>query len=132
VQISRALAETAQGNLSISFQGLPQKATVGKPLNFRITVRNQGILPQANVTLTVELPDSLTVRSVKAQVKQAQVGRTLRFEPVLSLRPQEPVFFDIVMTPTRAGRATLRASVTREGLATPIEAEQAIQIDAGG
>ncbi|MEX2139582.1 MAG: hypothetical protein WD894_09995 [Pirellulales bacterium] len=122
---------TAKDTLTVLVSDSTDPAPVGTPYNYRIVVKNEGAALQRNIVLVVEAPESLEVETMVGPVKQLMTGRVIRFEPVLSLKPQESLSYELRVKGTRAGRAVIRASATSQSVTSPIVAEHETQLQSG-
>jgi uncharacterized repeat protein (TIGR01451 family) len=121
-------AEVAADTLATIISDVNEPARVGTQFVYRISVRNNGATPQRNVVLVVDVPASVEVAMVQAPAKHTQEGQTIRFEPVLSLGPNQSLSYELRVNPTRPGRAVLQASATSQDVTSPKTAERAVQI----
>ncbi|MBI1903749.1 MAG: DUF11 domain-containing protein [Planctomycetia bacterium] len=122
--------------LELSVTDITKTVAVGGTAIFRITVRNTGSAPQKQVRLQVTLPQDGTL--VRAGTRPPEgldftdEGRTVTFSPLAELKAGDEAAFRIAVRVTRAGTATLQATVRSEKITVPLRAEDATLVTNGG
>jgi hypothetical protein len=120
---------TAPNKLSVIVADRSDPVPIATEYTYRIVVRNDGALPQSDVVLVVELPESLELLSVQGPVQTQNVkGPKLRFPAVLRLDPKQLVSYELSVSAKSAGRVLIRAAATSQAITEPIVAEHDTKI----
>jgi uncharacterized repeat protein (TIGR01451 family) len=115
-------AAAPQSNLQVQIRAINNPVKAGATAVFRVTVTNAGTNPERNVRLSLTLPESFTyVRTIAPVGVSTTDGPNIQFEPVLELRPQEPIPFDVTLRATNnPGPAQVTAQVTSANQTQPL------------
>lgn len=114
-------APTAQGGqleLLVSDTGDPIGR--GDELSYFISLQNRGGGAEADVVLEITLPEGVTLPRVQSLHKYTQTGRTIRFNPIATLRPTATETFVIRARPSGPGKYELQATVTSRTSPQPV------------
>ena len=97
----RQIASVMRPKLTLE-KSAPDKATVGTPLQYSITVRNDGDAPAYNVIVEDEISTSSRVNAAKPQAIRTNEGDRLVWE-FDSIEPGEEEEIQVQVTPEREG-----------------------------
>lgn len=104
--LSVTISRAAQGNVG-----------VGDDVRFLIRVTNRADVIDGDVTLRVDLPTGLNFQGFNRPQREIQIspdGRSLRVEPVRTLRAGESLDYTLTVRPTVPGRFTVRAEASSD------------------
>ena len=89
--------------LSVDVAGADGPVDVGEKVTLRINARNKGSLPATNVVLTVEIPEQMTILSVRGPGKHTQDGNQLQFGPMSTLEGRTAATCELVLQAEKRG-----------------------------
>jgi uncharacterized repeat protein (TIGR01451 family) len=106
----------------VQIRAISNPVKAGANAMYRITVTNAGTNPERNVRLSLALPESMTYVTKVAPVDVSTTdGPNIQFLPILELRPQESIPFDVTLRATNnPGPAQVTAQVTSANQTQPL------------
>ncbi len=115
-------AAAPQSNLQVQIRAINNPVKAGANAMFRITVTNSGTNSERNVRLSLSLPESMSYVTKVAPVEVSTTdGPNIQFDPILELRPQESIPFDVTLRATNnPGPAQVTAQVTSANQTQPL------------
>jgi uncharacterized repeat protein (TIGR01451 family) len=108
--------------LRLEVVDLDDPIRVGDQVTYRVTVKNQGTGPDANVAITATLPPELTFTSADGPANAAAAkaeGQTVRFEPVPTLAAGDQAVWTVKARATKPGDVRMRVQLKSDSLTEP-------------
>ena len=102
----------------------------GTKATYEVIIRNATSVADADVTLSLYFPPELTpdLSAVKASVRGQWIGRELRFEPIATLRPNEPLSFTIPANANQPGVVQIKAKLASRNMPQALEVVEKVEI----
>lgn len=101
---------------------------VGNCNTYRVVVHNQGVVPDANVTITGTFSGELQPISGSGPTACTVNGQTVTFKPIVSLGPKQTAEFLIRAKAVSPGDARLKVQLMSDFLTKPVTDEESTQI----
>ncbi len=101
---------------------------VGQCNTYRVVVHNQGVVPNANVTITGLFSAELQPISGSGPTACTVNGQTVTFKPIASLGPKQTAEFLIRAKAIAPGDARLKVQLMSDFLTKPVTDEESTQI----
>jgi uncharacterized repeat protein (TIGR01451 family) len=115
--------DSPAASLELTLDSRGDSWQVGNQIDYLITIRNNRNVADADVLLTVYLPQQVQLRNYSGPVNagdHTDDWRTFRMVPIQSVRPGEAVQFTVIVTVMQAGqfvvRVDARSSLSPEGV----------------
>jgi uncharacterized repeat protein (TIGR01451 family) len=121
--------EEPKSNLAVSLVGLKNPVTVGREVNYEVRVANRGQADAADVVVSAEIPEGMSVvqqgtRGPDTLLRGTLDGGRLTFKPAPQLAAGESLIWKIRLRADQAGDVTLRVLVECQGLSAGMSAEE--------
>lgn len=113
VAVIAGAAPAAQGGqlkLDVTDAGDPIGAS--GELTYVVSVQNIGGGVESDVVVEILLPEGVTLPRVQSLFKNTTTGRTIRFDPIATLRPLQTETFIVRARPSGPGKYVLQATVS--------------------
>lgn len=123
-QATAAVAVAGNAELTIRIDDRVDPVEVGRDAAYDIAVRNEGSLPATNVRIRVKVPDGLAAGNVQGPTPFRMEGRTVHFEPLGQLAPQEQALIRLSAVAQSPGDQRLRVEVESDQFRRPIFREE--------
>ncbi|HEX4070619.1 MAG TPA: hypothetical protein VHX68_05600, partial [Planctomycetaceae bacterium] len=114
--------------LSVDVAGADGPVDVGEKVTLRINARNKGSLPATNVVVTVEIPDQMTILSVRGPGKHTQEGNQLQFGPMSTLEGRTAATCELVLQAKKRGDSRLHVSLRADQIDKPLTREESVLV----
>jgi uncharacterized repeat protein (TIGR01451 family) len=114
--------------LSVDVAGADGPVDVGEKVTLRINARNKGNLPATNVVVTVEIPEQMTILSVRGPGKHTQEGNQLQFGPMSTLEGRTAATCELVLQAKKRGDSRLHVSLRADQIDKPLTREESVLV----
>jgi uncharacterized repeat protein (TIGR01451 family) len=125
-------AAAAEG-LIMSVIGLRNPVTAGKELTYEIKVTNNGPTTYRQATVTAAVPDDMIPNPMgtvgPGPTKFAIEGKSVRFDPVFEVRPNESLIYRIRVQTKQPGLWHFHAELTAATLSQPLVKETSTEVN---
>src|SRR5690606_25105691 len=101
---------------------------VGDKIRYGFRLQNRGSLPATNVSLSVELPDGLTLLAEQSKGWTKSEAGHWQYRSIDKLAPEEDAQAVLVFKADSAGGKTVTAKVSSPDLAGTVATSQALRI----
>lgn len=120
----------AKGQASVALEMVPDcdLAKVGDKIRYGFRLQNRGSLPATNVSLSVELPDGLTLLAEQSKGWTKSEAGHWQYRSIDKLAPEEDAQAVLVFKADSAGGKTVTAKVSSPDLAGTVATSQALRI----
>jgi uncharacterized repeat protein (TIGR01451 family) len=95
---------------------------------YSIQITNIGTRPDANVLLSVELPEGAELEQVHSPLKYQSNGRLIVFTPLPTLAPKDQVTIKVSVRHGREGTQIIRASLKSQLRPAPVVKDESTQV----
>jgi uncharacterized repeat protein (TIGR01451 family) len=114
--------------LSVDVAGADGPVDVGEKVTLRINARNKGSLPATNVVVTVDIPEQMTILSVRGPGKHTQEGSQLQFGPMPTLEGRTAATCELVLQAKKRGDSRLHVSLRADQIDKPLTREESVLV----
>ena len=101
---------------------------VGEETTYIVQIVNQGTAADTNVTVDVQLPDSLSVVSADGDTQSTISGNSIKFAAYPVLNEKEKIQFRVVAKAVDVGDSRFKVQVSSDLLKTPLPGEESTQV----
>ncbi len=101
---------------------------VGSCNTYKITVRNQGVVADKNVTIVATLSPELQAINGSGPTACSVAGQTVTFKPIASLGPKQVAEFIVRAKAVSPGDARVQVELTSDFLTKPVHEEESTQV----
>jgi hypothetical protein len=122
-QSTGTIAVQAVADLSLRVIDKDRVLEVGRETSYEILLENPGHSPLSNVRVRVEFPPGMVPKNVQANSPYTQDRKTIVFEPIASLQPQEKAIYRVSAVAQAPGDQRVRFAVVSDQVPTPIVRE---------
>jgi uncharacterized repeat protein (TIGR01451 family) len=121
---------TPTGGLTVSVSDRRDFVAVGKELTYEVLVTNNSSQPDRGVTVSVRVPPEMTPipLGTSGPARASISGQQVLFEPVVEMRPNETLRYQIRVMANRQGEVRFQAQATSANSPTPVVKEETTSI----
>lgn len=113
--------------LGVDVAGADGPVDVGEKVTLRVNARNKGTVAATNVVVTVEIPEQMTVISVRGP-RHKQEGRQVQFGPMPALEGRTEAFCEVVLQAAKRGDSRIRVSLRADQVDKPLTREESVLV----
>lgn len=115
-------------SLAVTMQDKDDPVEVGQETLYEIRVANEGSMDARNVVLTCDIPNGITVKSVRGPVNYYNRAGQVVFAGLKALPAGKATVYQLVITATSGGSKKLRARVVSDSVREPLTAEELTKV----
>ena len=115
-------------SLAVTIQDRDDPVEVGQETLYEVRVANEGSMDASNVVLTCDIPNGLTVTSVRGPVNYYNRNGQVVFEGLKALPAGKSTVYQVLVTAASGGTKKLRARVVSDSVREPLTSEEITKV----
>jgi uncharacterized repeat protein (TIGR01451 family) len=114
--------------LGVDVAGAEGPVDVGEKVILRVNARNKGTIAATNVMVTIDIPEQLTILSVRGPGSHTQSTNQVQFGPIPTLEGRTAATCEVVLQANKRGDSRIRVSLRADQVDKPLTREESVLV----
>jgi uncharacterized repeat protein (TIGR01451 family) len=114
--------------LGVDVAGAEGPVDVGEKVTLRVNARNKGTIAATNVMVTINIPEQLTIVSVRGPGSHTQSTNQVQFGPIPTLEGRTAATCEVVLQANKRGDSRIHVSLRADQVDQPLTREESVLV----